>query len=92
MKHKYIEEKFNRYFELTRMKGIEMSSLPAFNDGDTVIDISDSSGSFALLTEDQANKIIGERNKLINVVLELSDALEKHDPEARDKIIYKDRK
>ena len=74
MKHKYIEERFRRYF--------------VFGENEKTCDITDGIGDIVdHITHQEAEFIINDRNKCIDVILKLSDALEKHSAEDLYKIM-----
>ena len=82
MKEKYIERRFGRYFTIP---GSEYHS----DSGDNVIDMCDSNGDVAIyLLLDNADRLMKDRDEILDMLSAVSRKLDEVDPEAFGKIWY----
>jgi hypothetical protein len=75
MRHKYVEERFHRYFE----HGVHP---------DGKIDVSDINGTIATVTPDEARKLFADRDAAVNMLCDLALKLDEVAPEEFDKLWY----
>ena len=76
MRHKYITDAFPRYFVFGEHS-------------DGMVDVADSSSStIVTMSLDNANKVITDRDKLINKLCEMAEAFEQADGVAFERFWY----
>lgn len=77
MKEKYIEERFNKYFIFGERENSPLVDLVIDNNGTEVI-----------VVKESAERIIQDRDRVVDMLCKIATALNEVSPEIYDEILY----